>query len=88
MKYLIKCTMGKISKNLLALKKLFHKALIIVKLPILISMIVTPLRFSLEFAGLPESYIFLIGLLWLTLAFSVYWGVKLYSYKCFYLFLE
>lgn len=73
--------MGKISKNLLALKKLFHKALIIVKLPILISMIVTPLRFSLEFAGLPESYIFLIGLLWLTLAFSVYWGVKLYSYK-------
>ena len=44
-------------------------------------MIITPLRFSLELAGIPDNYIFIIGLLWLTLAFSVYWGIKLYQQK-------
>jgi hypothetical protein len=54
------------------LKKAFKFA----KLPILISMILTPIRFSLELIGLPEFAIFLIGLLWLTIAYSIYWGVK------------
>jgi len=42
-----------------------------------IALVVTAVRFSLELAGVPEVYIFPIGLLWLTLAFAVYWGVKL-----------
>ena len=50
-------------------------------------MIVTPIRFSLELAGLPESVIFIIGLLWLTLAFAIYWGIKLYNEKNPYLIL-
>ena len=56
------------------LKKAFHLA----KTPILISFFLTPVRFLLELAGLPEYAIFLLGLLWLTLAFSVYWGFLLY----------
>jgi len=43
----------------------------------IIAWIVTPVRFSLELAGIPEIYIFLIGLLWLTLACSIYWASKL-----------
>ena len=46
-------------------------------MPVLISLFVTPVRFFLELAGIPEVYIFLIGLLWLTLAFAVYWGITL-----------
>jgi hypothetical protein len=38
---------------------------------------ITPVRFGLELAGVPDVYVFLIGLLWLTLAYSIYWGVKL-----------
>ena len=38
-------------------------------------------------AGLPENVIFIIGLLWLTLAFAVYWGIKLYNEKQSYLLL-
>lgn len=59
------------------LQQAFHLA----KTPIIISLFVTPVRFLLELAGLPEYAIFLIGLLWLTLAFSVFWGVKLYNEK-------
>ena len=42
-------------------------------------MFVTPARYFLELAGFPENIIFIIGLLWLALAFSVYWGIKLYN---------
>jgi len=59
------------------LQQAFHLA----KIPIIISLFVTPVRFLLELAGLPEYAIFLIGLLWLTLAFSVFWGIKLYNEK-------
>jgi hypothetical protein len=65
------------SKELINQKTIFQRALILAKLPILLAMIITPLRFSLEIAGIAENLIFLIGLLWLTLAFSVYWGIKL-----------
>ena len=55
------------------------QALRLAKMPIIIAMFVTPVRFFLELAGLPENAIFIIGLLWLTLAFSIYWGIKLYN---------
>ncbi len=58
-----------------------QQAFLLAKTPIIISLIVTPVRFLLELASLPEYAIFLIGLLWLTLAFSVYWGVILYNEK-------
>ena len=46
-------------------------------MPVLISLFVTPVRFFLELAGIPEVYIFPVGLLWLTLALSVFWGIRL-----------
>ena len=57
---------------------MFLRALNLAKIPVLIAIFVTPIRFFLELAGLPENVIFIIGLLWLTLAFAVYWGIKLY----------
>ena len=67
--------------------KMFLRALNLAKTPVLIAMFVTPIRFFLELAGLPENVIFIIGLLWLTLAFAVYWGIKLYNEKQPYLLL-
>lgn len=58
-----------------------QQALQLAKTPIIISFFLTPVRFLLELAGLPEYAIFIIGLLWLTLAFSVIWGFKLYNEK-------
>ena len=60
---------------------MFLQALRLAKTPIIISLFLTPIRFLLELAGLPENVIFIIGLLWLALAFSVYWGIKLFSEK-------
>lgn len=61
------------------------RAIRLAKTPILIALILTPIRFSLELAGFPEGIIFIIGLLWLTLAFAIYWGIKLYNEKNSYL---
>ena len=58
---------------------ILSQALKLAKAPILLSFLVTPVRFLLELAGVPEYAIFIIGLLWLTLGFSVYWGIKLYK---------
>ena len=58
---------------------MFKRALHLAKLPIVLAFLITPIRFLLELAGLPEISIFLIGLLWLTLAFAIFWGVKLYN---------
>ena len=66
---------------------MFLRALNLAKTPVLIAMFVTPIRFFLEMAGLPENVIFIIGLLWLTLAVAIYWGVKLYNEKQSYLLL-
>ncbi|MCA0153129.1 hypothetical protein [Winogradskyella vincentii] len=66
---------------------LLQRAMHFAKIPILVSLFITPVRFLLELAGLPEYAIFIIGLLWLTLAFSVYWGIKLYKEKKAYLLL-
>ena len=59
--------------------KIFKLALKLATIPIIISLIVTPVRFALELAGIPEVYIFLIGLLWLTIACSIFWANKLVS---------
>ena len=60
-------------------KGLLKQALNLAKTPILISLFLTPTRFLLELAGLPDYSIFFIGLLWLAIAFSIYWGVKLFK---------
>ena len=41
-------------------KEMFLRALGLAKTPIIISLFVTPIRFILELAGLPESVIFYI----------------------------
>ncbi len=56
---------------------MFHRALRLAAIPTLIALFVTPTRFFLERAGLPESVIFIVGLLWLTLVVVVFWGIKL-----------
>ena len=66
---------------------LLFQAYHLAKTPIVISLFLTPVRFSLELAGLPEYAIFILGLLWLTLAFSIYWGLKIYKNKQPYLLL-
>ena len=62
-------------------KKTFKSAFNFAKKPILIALFVTPIRFSLELAKLSENIIFIVGLLWLTLAFAIYLGVKIYREK-------
>ena len=57
--------------------EMIKRALRLAAVPVLISLFVTPVRFFLELAGIPEVYIFPIGLLWLTLALSVFWGIRL-----------
>ena len=75
-------------ENVLSNRKvIFQRAFNLAKAPIIISMFVTPTRFFLELAGLPENVMFIIGLLWLGLAFSIYWGVKLYNENHRYLLL-
>lgn len=73
--YTLKNNKEKFAERNQILKRAFHLA----KTPMVIAMFVTPIRFLLELAGLPENLIFIIGLLWLALGFSIYWGVKLYN---------
>ena len=51
---------------------MFQRALSLAALPALIALFVTPTRFFLELAGLPENVIFIIGLLWLSVCICVY----------------
>ena len=75
-------------ENVLSNRKvIFQRAFNLAKVPIIISMFVTPARYFLELAGFPENVIFIVGLLWLALAFSVYWGIKLYNENYRYLLL-
>ena len=62
---------------------LFEEALNLVKTPILIALVLTPGRYILELIGLPEKFIFIIGLLWLTIGISVYWGIRFHNKKRF-----
>lgn len=68
-------------------KSVVLHAIGLAKIPILIALFLTPIRFSLELVGIPEHVIFIIGLLWLTLGFSIYWGIQLYQEKHSYLLL-
>jgi len=74
-------------KELMNWKEMFLQALRLAIAPIIISLFVTPIRFLLELAGLSENIIGIIGLLWLALAFSIYWGIKLYNKRRPYLLL-
>ena len=80
-------TLMKIKKEIPPLKVIVQQAFRLAKTPIIIALFLTPIRFSLELAGIPEKFIFIIGLLWLTLAFAIYWGIKLYNEKNSYLIL-
>lgn len=62
-------------------KTILQHAFKLAKPPIIIALFITPIRYFLELSGLPERVIFIIGLLWLTLTFTVYWGIKLYYEK-------
>ncbi|WP_431167717.1 hypothetical protein [Tenacibaculum halocynthiae] len=62
-------------------KTLLHEAISIIKTPIIIALLVTTVRYILELLGISENIIFIIGLLWLTLGFSIYWGIKLSDTK-------
>ena len=62
-------------------KTILQKAIKYAKVPIIISLVLTPVRYTLELLGLPESAIFIIGLLWLTLGFAIYLGFKIYDDK-------
>ena len=64
------------NNNNFTYEAMFKKAIHLAKLPILISLVLTPVRFTLELVGVNENYIFYIGLLWLTLGFSIYWTIK------------
>ncbi len=68
-------------------KSKYQYAFHLAKNAIIIALVLTPVRFALELVGLPESAIFIIGLLWLTLGFSIYWGIKLSREKHCYLIL-
>ena len=56
---------------------MLKRALKLAAMPVLIAICITPVRFFLELAGVPDVYVFPIGLLWLSLALSVYWGFRL-----------
>lgn len=56
---------------------MFKRALGLAKWPVLISLVITPVRVGLELAGVPTVFVFPLGLLWLALGFAVYLGVKL-----------
>lgn len=62
-------------------KTLLQQAIYYAKTPIIIALILTPVRYGLELLGLPEYAIFIIGLLWLTLGFAVYLGIKIANHK-------
>ncbi len=58
-----------------SLVRIYH----IVKTPVLIGLLITPIRFGLELLAIPNKYIFFIGLLWYALGMSVYWATKHYK---------
>lgn len=68
-------------------KTLFQEALYLVKIPIIIAVFLTPVRYTLELTGLPENYIFIIGLLWLTIGVTIYWAINFHNKKRFLLLL-
>ena len=72
-----------IKKEVSTQKTLVQEAFNITKIPILIALVLTPVCYILELIGLPEKFIFIIGLLWLTIGISIYWAIKFYNKKRF-----
>ena len=62
-------------------KTTLQQAIYYAKALIIIALILTPVRYCLELLGLPENAIFIIGLLWLTLGFAIYLGIKIAMHK-------
>ena len=62
-------------------KTIIKQATHYAKAPIIIALILTPVRYCLELLGVPENAIFIIGLLWLTLGFAIYLGIKMSLHK-------
>lgn len=51
------------------------------KFPIVIALLITPIRFGLELAGVPDYLVFPIGLLWWSIAVSAYWATKHFNHS-------
>ncbi|KOY53101.1 hypothetical protein [Polaribacter dokdonensis] len=62
-------------------KTTLRQAIHFAKVPVIISLFLSPIRYTLELIGLPENAIFIIGLLWLTLGFAIYLGIKTFNEK-------
>ena len=62
---------------------LLQQSFKMIKNPVIIAFFITPIRYSLELIGLPENLIFIIGLLWLTIGFAIYWAIKFHQNKQF-----
>ncbi|WP_397447555.1 hypothetical protein [Polaribacter sp. R77954] len=62
-------------------KTTLQQAIHFAKVPVIISLFLSPIRYTLELIGLPENAIFIIGLLWLTLGFAIYLGIKTFNEK-------
>ncbi|MEM5565131.1 hypothetical protein WNY78_08445 [Psychroserpens sp. AS72] len=62
-------------------KTTLRQAIHFAKVPVIISLFLSPTRYTLELIGLPENVIFIIGLLWLTLGFAIYLGIKTFNKK-------
>lgn len=75
------------TKEITTQKTLFQQAHILAKTPIAIAFLLTPIRFFLELMKLPENFIFIVGLLWLTMGISIYWGIMFHNRKRFLLLL-
>ncbi|MCD2259515.1 hypothetical protein [Psychroserpens luteolus] len=74
-------------KKITVQKTLFQEALLLARTPIIIALFLTPIRYTLELIGIHENYIFIIGLLWLTIGVSIYWSIKFHDKKRFLLLL-
>lgn len=56
---------------------LLQRALRLAAWPVLLALLITPVRFGLELAGVPTVLVFPLGLLWLALGFTVFLGFRL-----------
>jgi hypothetical protein len=56
---------------------MFKHALRLAAWPVLISLLITPVRIFLELAGVPTVFVFPLGLLWLAMGFAVFLGLRL-----------
>ncbi len=70
-------------QELITYKALLQEAFRLAKSPIIIALFLTPIRFTLEFIGISENYIFLVGLLWLTIGISIFWSIRYHDKKRF-----